>query len=300
MKTEIINYKGWKDCIRLSNESIEMIITTQVGPRIIRFGYIGEDNLFYENPGQIGSTGGNEWKVYGGHRFWIAPEVKVTTYIADNSPIQFELGKYYAQLTASIEPTGLQKRMEISIDDQPNRVTIKHEIINQGLSTLSLAPWAISAMRPGGIAVIPHNLGLPDQLQPTHSIALWSYSRLSDPRLICGDHFIFLKQDPLISSAIKIGGNIRYGWAGYVVNNTLFIKYFAWDPTQPFPDFNCNFESYTNADMLEMESLGILSRLEPGESVSHYEKWEVFSNIPIPTSEEDVQRFILPSIKNGE
>ena len=44
-KTE---YAGWKNCVRLSNGEIELVVTTDVGPRVIRLGFVGGQNLFKE------------------------------------------------------------------------------------------------------------------------------------------------------------------------------------------------------------------------------------------------------------
>ena len=74
------------------------------------------------------------------------------------------------------------------------------------------------------------------------------------------------------------------------------MKRFAWDPTALYPDFNCNFEVYTNPDILELESLAPLVELPPGKTVTHWEEWTVFDGIPIPQSEEDVDRTILPLV----
>ena len=45
---EKYSYGGWKNCIRLSNGIIELVATTDVGPRIIRFAGLNGENLFKE------------------------------------------------------------------------------------------------------------------------------------------------------------------------------------------------------------------------------------------------------------
>ena len=56
---EKVNYGGWPNCIRLTNGQVELIITTDVGPRVIRFGFAGGQNLFNEVKEQMGKTGGS-------------------------------------------------------------------------------------------------------------------------------------------------------------------------------------------------------------------------------------------------
>lgn len=77
---EKISYLGWPNCYRLSNDQVDLIITTDVGPRIIRFGFVGEANEFVEFPEQVGRMGEAEWLNFGGHRLWHAPENKARTY----------------------------------------------------------------------------------------------------------------------------------------------------------------------------------------------------------------------------
>ena len=49
--------------------------------------------------------------------------------------------------------------------------------------------------------------------------------------------------------------------------------------------------------MLEMETVGELVILKPGESASLVEQWELFGNVPNVFSEADVDRIVLPLLK---
>jgi hypothetical protein len=46
MKSEIINCMGWENSILLYNGQVDLVILTAVRPRIIRYGYKGEENIF--------------------------------------------------------------------------------------------------------------------------------------------------------------------------------------------------------------------------------------------------------------
>ncbi len=88
-------YKGWQNCYRMTNGQIELIATTDVGPRIIRFAFVGEDNIFGENPDQVGKTGGEEWRIYGGHRLWHAQTVRTVPRAGANvSRSEVEAGRW--------------------------------------------------------------------------------------------------------------------------------------------------------------------------------------------------------------
>ena len=48
---EMVKFNGW-DCIRLSNGIVEVLVTRSVGPRIIRYGFVGGENVLCEIPGE--------------------------------------------------------------------------------------------------------------------------------------------------------------------------------------------------------------------------------------------------------
>jgi hypothetical protein len=56
VKVEKIEYKGWRNCYRVSNGEVELIVTSDVGPRVIRFGFVGGQNVFKEFPDQLGGN----------------------------------------------------------------------------------------------------------------------------------------------------------------------------------------------------------------------------------------------------
>ena len=81
---EQTSWGGWPNCYRLSNDEIELILTSDVGPRVIRCGFVGGPNVFKEYAEELGGTGEGTWKIRGGHRVWVAPERANITYELDN------------------------------------------------------------------------------------------------------------------------------------------------------------------------------------------------------------------------
>ncbi len=113
---EKINFGGWNTCYRLSNGVVEVVITGEVGPRIIHFGLTNGENVFKEFSQMMGRTGGDEWRVYGGHQLWHAPEQHPHTYFPDNSPVRAEAIPRGARIIQPIEPTtGIEKTMDITL-----------------------------------------------------------------------------------------------------------------------------------------------------------------------------------------
>ncbi len=297
---EKISCCGWNNCYRLSNDIIDLIITSDVGPRIIRFGFVGEDNEFKEYEDMVGKTGGDNWRIYGGHRLWHAPEAKPRTYFPDNFPVEVKQHNSFVRVTQPSEPTtGIEKQMDIEI--APNEVSVKitHRLRNKNLWDIELAPWALSVMAQGGRAIIP----LPPRgsheeiLLPTNSTTLWAYTDMTDKRWFWGRKYIMLTQDPSAKTPQKIGVMVTDGWAGYGRNNHLFIKKFTYVNGAQYPDFGCSVETFTNADMLELETLGPMTKLAPEQCVEHIEQWYLLKDIPTPENDSDVDKHILPKLK---
>lgn len=51
---ETVEYKGWKNNLKLANKQMELIVTLDIGPRVIFLGPIGGENVFKNYDPQIG------------------------------------------------------------------------------------------------------------------------------------------------------------------------------------------------------------------------------------------------------
>lgn len=286
---EKITYQGWNNCIRLSNGLIELIITADVGPRVIRFGFLGGQNEFDED--FLGVTGGDKWRNYGGHRLWHAPEHPVRTYAPDNGPIVVEEHDGFVRFIQPTEPsTGIQKEIDIFLSSTGTRVRVVHRLRNTNLWGVELAPWALSVMAAGGTAIIPLPLrGSHDgNLLPAGTLTLWPYTDLADPRWTWGTEYLLLRQDPQATTPLKIGMGAHRGWIAYVRNGHLFVTYVIQQPGASYPDLGSVVESFTNARMLEIETLGPLAVVLPGSEIEYVEEWALFDGVPTPTCDADV------------
>jgi hypothetical protein len=182
---EKTNYKGWTNAIRLANNSIELILTADVGPRAIRFGFTGQANEFAEDEEWVGKTGDADFHTYGGHRLWHAPESIPRTYSPDNEPVKVEETPQGVILLPKAESsTGIQKEWLVRLFPSQPHVRIRHRLTNTGLWPVPLAPWAISVMAPGGVGILPFPPRRPhtESLLPTSRLAVWSYTDMTDPR----------------------------------------------------------------------------------------------------------------------
>jgi len=275
-------YGGWPNCHRLSNGIVDLAVTTDVGPRIIRFGFVEGENEFKEYPGMLGQTGSDEWRIYGGHRLWVAPEDRERTYQPDNERVALEEDGGTVRLVQPTEPAnGIQKEIEVRLSDSEPLVEVTHRLRNTNASAVELAPWAISAMAPGGRAIIP----LPPRgshegsLLPTSTIALWAYTDMTDARWAWCQRYVALRQDANPTTPQKAGFVAPDGWAAYQRDDHVFLKRFVYSQDGRYPDLGCNVEVFTNKEMLELETLGTLVCLQPGAVVEHVERWSLFRGV---------------------
>lgn len=299
MIVEKINYQGWANCYRLSNGVVDLIVTTDVGPRIIRFGFVGEENEFKEYADQLGKTGGDTWRIYGGHRLWHAPERMPRTYAPDNAPVAFEQLDDGARIVQPTEATtGIAKEIAIYLAPDAARVRVIHRLTNRNLWAVKFAPWALTVMAPGGKAIIPlpPRGSHPKDLPPTSRLVLWAYTDLADARWTLGSRYVMLHQDAAMPTPQKIGASAPDGWCACVCNGHLFVKRFAYDANAIYPDLGCCVETFANDTMLELETLGPLTCLAPGEAVEHVETWHLFREVQMPITDADVEHRILPII----
>lgn len=293
-------YAGWDRCVRLANKTIELIATADVGPRIIRFGFLGQENELFENAPDLGRSGGDQWRPYGGHRLWHAPEAVPRTYAPDNEPVNVFENEGAIVLEQKTEAsTGIQKTIELRMFEDKAEVSILHRLTNRGQWKVDLAAWPLTVLAPGGMAILPLGkyIPFPEQLTPARPLVLWSYTNPNDPRFTFDARFIRLRQDREAQIPQKIGLMIEEGWAAYHRGEHLFVKHFDHpDHSKRYADFGVNVEVFTNQDMLELETLSPLVELEPGGMIEHQERWALFDRVGRLGNEKDVEREVVARV----
>lgn len=283
-------YEGWENCVRLANDTVELVATTAVGPRVVHFGPVDGENLFWLDPETLGQTGTDEWHPYGGHRCWHAPEDLERTYVPDNDPVEYELLDDGVRLTQDTETaTGIRKELVVRLDETGSRATVDHRLTNEGEWPIEFAPWGVTVLRPGGTAVLPLT-GAPEGTYPDREISLWNFTDLGDDRLTFQREAILVDQvadapsspmggDEAAREATKIGTSGHDGWLAYVLGDRAVRIAYDHDPTATYPDRNSAVEVFTNESILELETLAPLRTVEPGETVSHVERWELLEGL---------------------
>ena len=287
---EIVNFTG-HECILLENKSIQLLISRSIGPRILSFKFTDGENVFAELPEfVVECPGSGTFHAYGGHRLWHAPEELSRTFLPDDSPVDVCSVDNGYIVTQDVEAkTGLQKSIEIRLQDDSPRVVITHRLSNHGLWPVTTAPWAITQLKTGGVAILPLSYADTKQL-PNRTLTLWPYTDLSNPNVSFGKHHIFVHVE--MKEAFKVGFPNPRGWLAYWLSGTLFVKQAAFDSQSAYFDFGSSSECYCNDEFLELETLAPISTINPGEFVSHVETWQLFKDIECPRDENDMYALV--------
>lgn len=307
---EEIPYAGWKRALRLRGRTTELVITLEVGPRIIRYAFQKGENVFVEMPGQLGGSGEKEWMIRGGHRFWTAPEGG-HSYDLDNGPVGYrKIGEDAVEIVQSASKFNFQKALRVELlKDETVRLT--HLLANVGVLPLEVTPWALTVMAPGGTALIPqprldlHPSEFPEGREtkpvdflPNRELVLWPFTDLTDGRYAFSENFLRVTWLP-DRPATKLGLKLPAGWIAYQnESDVIFAKHLAYDPDLPYPDRGCNFELFTNHDIFELESLAPSLPLEPDTVIEHVEHWVLRKTAADLRKEADALEFFarLPSL----
>jgi hypothetical protein len=268
----------------LENNHIRLEYLTTAGPRILGLSYHGSPNLLADVSDLIWDTPNGDYFPFGGHRLWIAPESPEKTYVPDASGLTARATSLGVELSgASERPSGVRKSLRIELYPSAARLRLVHTIVNENSSPLTFAPWGITQFCLGGTVLLPQPVGNtdPQGLLSNRLLVLWPYTRINDPRLVLRDDCILLHAEAALPP-VKLGYASQAGWLAYWWNGILFRKSFDLHPGADHPDGGCNAEVYCGDRFVELESLGVLGTVAPGQAAQLTETWELFPSLDVP------------------
>ena len=290
MKTE--NHANYGKCAVLRRGGVKVMVTLDIGPRIIWFG-TEELNFMNEDIDRNVSKGGEffdthygkgaTWYLYGGHRVWKSPE-DLETYTPDNFPVEVAERECGGTFTCRVA-----KWLDYSLDldlSEDGTLTVRNTVTNKS-ARRTLAVWGLTVVRKGGTLVLPLNAPV-DDLNPVWNLVTWPYNDPADERLAVKDGYLTLRQTER-EDAIKIGTFAKKGEAYYVVGDKA-MKWECVPEEGVYGDFHCNFESYTNSHILEVEWLSAAVSLDEGESHTMTERLSVRPLAEIPAIAEAARK----------
>ncbi len=291
------DYKNYGKVIKLTDGNLVAMVTVDVGPRII---YFGNENVNFmwndldrvvDKGGEYFDTNfkkGEKWNIYGGHRLWKSPE-DLASYVPENYPVDVEILENGARFTTPNQKmTGLKATIEVRFEG--GEFVVKHTFKNVTETDLEYSLWALSVLKQGGTELIYLNND-ETGLLPNKNFVFWPYADLKDARLDITNDFVTLKQDNTNTNAFKLGMYSKKGISTYLVDGDMFIKRFE-RLDGKFADYECNFETYTSENFMEMETLSPLYVIKPNEEKSHTEKWSACFGIGKDKNLDEIKEYI--------
>ena len=280
-----VEYKNYGKCKAISNGLIEMYVTIDIGPRIIKLNLCGKENLMFNDIDRATAVdvssvfGANKkWYIYGGHRLWISPEHMPNTYYPDNEPVKVTIINESNTVVFTPPPqkvNDLQHIIAVTMCEDKACAKITHELINLSDKEFTGAIWVLSVMTDGGTVICPQ----PDEdtgLLGNRILALWPYTQMTDDRARFFNKYITLTQNKKRNEKFKFGINNTKGWIAYQNHGQILKK--TYEPNHPdgtYPDYGCSTEAFTNHMFIEAETLSELKTLKKDERITHTEYFEL-------------------------
>ena len=272
---QIIEYKNFGKCVQFEENGMIVMVTIDVGPRIIYFGN-KKNNILKEDLERkvqvYNDAYKDNWYLYGGHRLWKSPE-NICTYVADNKPVSYRLNEYGGRFISNIDPK-FDYILDIGI--KKNNVYIENTIVSKSKNIESIAAWALTVMDIGGELTVNLNKKM-DDLNPQQNLVIWPYTDIYDERIKISKEKLIIQQKSGLEP-LKLGLFLNTPEAEYSLKGIRFkCKFKEENTTGKYGDFMSNMEIYTSGDILEIEGLSSMRDLKGGESVTLYEEWSLIN-----------------------
>ncbi len=273
------NYKKYGECVSFEANGIKLLVTIELGPRIIFYGKDNQ-NILFEDLQDTTNKGGEFfdnnlkgkgiWHLYGGHRLWKSPEY-MDTYYPDNTNVKVEeLKDGRVCFTSDVEiTTGLQKSIIIKMAEDGS-VEVTQIMKNASKETIKgISAWGLTVLANGAKATF--NLSKEDTgFLPNRNVVFWSYADVNDERLTLENDKLIVEQKDIVAP-IKIGLYTENEVKAEVKGQLFSVR--TDKKVGTYPDFYCNYECYTNNYILEIETLSPLKTIAPNEEIVHKEYW---------------------------
>lgn len=257
MNFTFIKWKNW-DAVKCSVNQYELIAGISAGPRILSVSHEGGKNLLYEDDTDFRV---GEWRIYGGHRFTVAPENE-DSYYPDNEPCDVKVIDSKLHISAKQRPNGIRLSIEISKASGGDGFEIQHILENNGREEWSGALWAITC--------VPRSAQLLAACT-TENIHYWPGT---DPA-----------QWQQVNKQMTVKAGAFRGKAGWHSEHplltavqqqgTLVIDSAGLSIAEACADNGCNTEVFVCADFAELETLSERVFVAAGESACHVQRWRL-------------------------
>lgn len=289
----VIRESGYDNCIELTNADTRVVLEPNLGGRVLRYQFKGAEVLF-QDPAEDGATlqPGRNLTVTAG-RFDIGPE-----HTLPRHPTLFVgrwtgeiTGERSARLTSQRDPTlGIVLVRDFTLAAQGSYLKCTQTIRNESQERRRVFHWSRTLAAPDGICLQPLN---------PHSRYPRGYAVYVPITTSAGGRGSAIDFRPADEPNIRVRegvleflgapNNPKYaidpdaGWMAYITrNNRLFVKKYPLFPNRVYGEIAANSACiYYHPRFCELEPIGPVEDLAPGQSASFTEDWWLYE-FPFP------------------
>jgi len=296
IKINKIAYKGWKNAVEITNSEIKILVVPEIG-RIMHFGFLDGQNIFYENKQLEGiqlNTGEyfteNNIKQapnFGGNRVLPCSEEYFDSLTGSRHiPDPFINASAYKTILLKngvllISPLsellGIQIERRITLSENGTDVSIKQKLSKKNaakntiLEKIPLTIWSLSKIKIPNVSYLPIDTN--SIFKAGFLIPKWPDSKNNaNINTAINRGILELKSSEDLPQ--KVGADSKNWVAGYV-DNSLFIEEFNFETQTLYPDGGTSVTLFGNSLFSELECLSPEKKLQIGESICYDLHWSL-------------------------
>ncbi len=295
----VVSHSGYSGCIELANERTRVVLCPACGGRVLEYS-LGGRNVLYLDPKQNGwvYNSGRQIDPWGG-RLDIGPEKMVPKHP------DLWLGRWKGEITGDRkarltsvkdEATGVQLVRDFELDAKTSKLLCRQTIRNISGERKYYCHWSRTMALGNGIVLAP--LSEPRRFPAGYVMYGPGSSILFNPKdrnIRIRGGFVEVLGPP---AEPKLGMDSHAGWFCYLTRNDLmFLKRYPTYPERAYNEIAALTISiwYNGTTMCELEPIGPMEVIEPGQSASFAEQWYLF-DYDFPGEGEDADLDQVTSI----
>lgn len=281
----LVRESGYDNCVELSNGDTRVVLEPNVGGRVLRYQYKGAEALFQDaaEDGVLHDPQGTRRLTPTAGRFDIGPETTLPRHPT------LLLGRWTAEITGPRSARLTSQRdpeldvvltRDFTLAAEGSHLVCTQTIRNVGRERRRVFHWSRTLATPNGICFVPlsaqsryprgYAVYVPNPATPRSGAI--DFRPADEPNIRVREgvlEFLGVPANP------KYAIDPDVGWMAYLTrNHLLFVKKFPVYPERVYGEIAANSACiYYHARFCELEPIGPVEDLAPGQSASFTEDW---------------------------
>jgi len=295
---EKVTYRGWIDSYRITAGVYSIVVVPEIGGRVMEYSINGR-NVLFESREEFGKTYPvtKEWHNYGGYMTWLAPQeawVWPPDPMLDYGKANVEIlqspnGIPVLKITGSPSlASGMMFTKEISLDET-GEVVLKQRMHNIGAKKVKYSLWSVTETKAPCFVAFPIK-----KKSKFENGLLYVVNESKNSRQFMVRKGICITN--YLGELGKIGSDTDGPWMLWINDDLAYAKIIPpMVKGKNYPDGGCSVQVFTSQGKpgyVEMEVMGPITDLGPGEGTETVERWRIFQLSQPVTDENRVLKTI--------